>query len=148
MTTRSLHFRNKIKSDKSSQEGKMDRRKFIAATGAVSAGHILAGGSSFASSAKSMSASVTVEPEAMHDLPFEQYGHFIEHIGKCIKGGIWAEGESDDMFLGGVRHELMDAIKSINPALVRYPGGCFADAYHWKDGIGPRSQRPLLPNIH
>jgi alpha-L-arabinofuranosidase len=91
-------------------------------------------------------ASITIEPEALHALPRTQYGHSIEHLGKCINGGIWAEGESPDMFLGGVRWELVDAIKSIHPALLRYPGGCFADGYHWQDGIGPRALRPKVRN--
>ena len=62
-------------------------------------------------------------------------------------GGIWAEGESDDMFLGGVRWELVEAIKSIKPPYIRYPGGCFADGYHWQDGIGPREDRPVRKNL-
>ncbi len=94
----------------------------------------------------SLNATVTVEPEPLHPLPHTQYGHFIEHLGMCIKGGIWAEGESEDMFLGGVRRELVEAMKSINPALIRYPGGCFADGYHWQDGIGPRDARPMRKN--
>ena len=93
-----------------------------------------------------MQAKVTIEPDALHSLPRTQYGHFIEHLGMCIKGGIWAEGESEDMFLGGVRPKLVDAMKSISPSLIRYPGGCFADGYHWQDGIGPRSERPARKN--
>jgi len=99
-----------------------------------------------ASDSLAINASITVEPEPLHDLPRTQYGHFIEHLGSCIKGGVWAEGESDDMFLGGARRELVEAIKSLNPALIRYPGGCFADGYHWKDGIGPRGERPIRKN--
>ncbi len=94
----------------------------------------------------SINVSVTIDPEPLHPLPKTQYGHFIEHLGRCIKGGIWAEEESDDMFLGGTRRELVEAMKSINPALIRYPGGCFADGYHWKDGIGPRDKRPVRKN--
>lgn len=91
-------------------------------------------------------ASITIEPEVLHALPRTQYGHSIEHLGKCINGGIWAEGESPGMFLGAVRRELVDAIKSIHPPLIRYPGGCFADTYHWQDGIGPRARRPKVKN--
>jgi len=93
-----------------------------------------------------LKATVAIDSEPLHTLPKTQYGHFIEHLGMCIKGGIWAEGESADMFLGGVRRELVKAVKSINPALIRYPGGCFADGYHWQDGIGPRDGRPLRKN--
>lgn len=99
------------------------------------------------SSSNTIRATVTIEPEPVHHLPKTQYGHFIEHIGISVKGGVWAEGESDDMFLGGVRWELVEAMKSINPSLIRYPGGCFADGYHWLDGIGPRDRRPLRKNL-
>lgn len=96
---------------------------------------------------KTLSASVTVQGESSHALPKTQYSHFIEHLGRCIKGGIWAEGESPDMFLGGVRPELLETIRSIKPAYIRWPGGCFADGYHWQDGIGPRDQRPVCENL-
>lgn len=95
---------------------------------------------------ESINVSLSVGPEPLHALPRTQYGHFIEHLGRCINKGIWAEGESEDMFLGGVRWELIDAMKSINPALIRYPGGCFADGYHWQDGIGPKDNRPVRKN--
>jgi len=103
-------------------------------------------GMSRSKEAGSYAATVSIDDQALHPLPVTQYGHFIEHLGKCIKGGVWAEGESDDMFMGGVRRELLSAIRSINPALIRYPGGCFADGYHWKDGIGPRDKRPTRWN--
>jgi alpha-N-arabinofuranosidase len=93
-----------------------------------------------------LKATVEVDPDTAHPLPRTQYGHFIEHIGRCIKGGVWAEGEAESLFLGGVRPQLVQAMRSINPALIRYPGGCFADGYHWKDGIGPRETRPRRRN--
>lgn len=96
---------------------------------------------------RTLSASVTVQAESLHALPKTQYSHFIEHLGRCIKGGIWAEGESPDMFLGGVRRELIETMRSIKPAYIRWPGGCFADGYHWQDGIGPRDQRPVRKNL-
>jgi alpha-N-arabinofuranosidase len=125
---------------------KLDRRKFIAAAGAMSAAPLSRGEEASAMSTDNIKTSITVEPEPLHAIPRTQYGHFIEHLGRCIKGGIWAEGESEDMFLGGVRPELVEAMKSINPALIRYPGGCFADGYHWRDGIGPRETRPRRRN--
>lgn len=96
---------------------------------------------------KILSASIIVQAEPIHTLPNTQYSHFIEHLGRCIKGGIWAEGESPDMFLDGVRWELIEAMRSIKPACIRWPGGCFADGYHWQDGIGPRVQRPKRKNL-
>ncbi len=124
------------------------RRGFLRAAGAAAAGPVIISRKAEArKDAGPLNAKVLIEPEALHELPVTQYGHFIEHLGKCIKGGIWAEGESEDMFLGGVRRELIDAMRSINPPLIRYPGGCFADGYHWRDGIGPRSERPRRKNL-
>jgi len=114
-----------------------NRRQFIGAAGAAAA---VAPFSSKGSGGRER-ATIKVRPETSHTIPREIYGHFIEHLGKCIKGGLWAEGETEDMFLGGVRNELIEAMRSINPPLIRYPGGCFADGYHWKDGIGPREKR-------
>ncbi len=120
----------------------MDRRKFMAAAGAV----ILGRTGKTVGGTDALSAFVTVDPEPLHRLPHTQYGHFLEHLGKCIKGGVWAEGESDDMFLGGVRWELVEAMRSLKPPCIRYPGGCFADGYHWRDGVGPRDSRPIRKN--
>lgn len=124
-----------------------NRRSFMAAAGYFAGGPLIIGATREEAARGPIPASVLVEPEPLHELPKTQYGHFIEHLGKCIKGGIWAEGEAPQMFLGGVRKELMTAIRSIHPSLIRYPGGCFADGYHWQDGIGPRSGRPLRPNL-
>ena len=94
------------------------------------------------------SAKVKIDAKPVHDLPREQYSHFMEHMGKCIKGGIWAEGRAGaDLVMCGVPREVVEAVRSLNPPLIRYPGGCFADGYHWKDGIGPRQNRPLKPNL-
>jgi alpha-L-arabinofuranosidase len=92
------------------------------------------------------SAKVKIDTKPIHDLPKEQYSHFIEHIGMCIKNGIWAQGRSGDL-VNGMRRDLLETVRSINPPLIRYPGGCFADGYHWKDGIGPRQNRPKRPNL-
>ncbi len=132
-----------------------DRRIFFKCTGAVGVGIIsnttrgedmteykTSGGMN----GSPLTVSISVEGEPLHALPRTQYGHFVEHLGKCIKGGIWAPGETDDMFMGGVRRELIEQIRAINPSVIRYPGGCFADGYHWKDGIGPRQMRPMRRN--
>ena len=91
---------------------------------------------------------VEIDAKPVHDLPKEQYSQFIEHMGSCIKGGIWVEGRTgEDLVMGGVPRKVMEAVRSLNPPLIRYPGGCFADGYHWKDGIGPRQNRPMKPNL-
>ncbi|MFO8056438.1 MAG: alpha-L-arabinofuranosidase C-terminal domain-containing protein [bacterium] len=123
----------------------ISRRRFMALSGAGASPLIMAAPKALPAR-KTVPVSVRIGKEAAHPLPRTQYGCFIEHVGKAIKGGIWAEGEEPDMFMGGVRRELLSAIRSINPALIRYPGGCFADGYHWKDGIGPRSERPVRIN--
>ncbi len=76
------------------------------------------------------------------------YGHFIEHLGGCIYGGIWVGGGSEVPNTSGIRNDVIESLKKINPPVVRWPGGCFADDYHWEDGIGPRSQRLRRVNYH
>ena len=69
------------------------------------------------------------------------YGNFAEHLGRCIEGGIFEEGSrlSD---ANGYRKDVMKAVKDLNVTQLRWPGGNFSSNYHWKDGIGPRDQRP------
>lgn len=72
----------------------------------------------------------------------ELYGHFAEHIGGVVYDGIWVGEESSIPNIGGIRKELVTWMKRLRPAVIRWPGGCFADRYHWRDGIGPRDKRP------
>jgi alpha-N-arabinofuranosidase len=74
------------------------------------------------------------------------YGHFAEHLGHCIYGGIWVGDNSPIPNTRGIRNDVIAALKEIDPPVIRWPGGCFADTYHWKDGIGPRDQRPAIIN--
>jgi alpha-L-arabinofuranosidase len=76
------------------------------------------------------------------------YGHFAEHLGRCIYDGIWVGEESPIPNIGGFRTDVIEALRKMKPAVIRWPGGCFADDYHWQDGIGPRAQRPRRINIH
>lgn len=76
------------------------------------------------------------------------YGQFIEHLGMCIKNGLWTpEDTKHKLVLGGVREDLYDSIKNLHVSMLRWPGGCFADGYHWQDGIGPRENRPVRKNL-
>jgi len=70
------------------------------------------------------------------------YGHFIEHLGRCIHGGIRVGKDSPIPNLNGFRRDVLEAVKQIEPPIVRWPGGNFASGYHWEDGVGPRDQRP------
>ncbi len=75
------------------------------------------------------------------------YGHFAEHLGACIYEGVWVGEDSPIPNIGGIRRDVVEALKRIRPPVVRWPGGCFADDYHWQDGIGPRASRPKRINI-
>ena len=74
------------------------------------------------------------------------YGQFIEHLGRCIKGGLYEEGSplSNEK---GFRKDVLDKMKQLNPPLLRYPGGTFTKIYHWEDGIGPKDKRPAKKNL-
>lgn len=75
------------------------------------------------------------------------YGHFTEHLGGCIYDGIWVGENSKIPNVGGIRKELIDNLKRLKPPVIRWPGGCFADSYDWRDGVGPRNQRPKRTNF-
>lgn len=76
------------------------------------------------------------------------YGHFSEHLGHCIYGGYWVGENSPIPNTRGIRKDVVDALKKIKIPVLRWPGGCFADEYHWQDGIGPREERPAMINTH
>ena len=76
------------------------------------------------------------------------YGHFAEHLGRCIYEGIWVGEDSSIPNTRGIRNDVVAALKNLNIPVLRWPGGCFADEYHWKDGIGPREKRPKVYNSH
>ena len=76
------------------------------------------------------------------------YGHFAEHLGRCIYEGIWVGENSPIANTRGIRNDVVAALRALRVPVLRWPGGCFADEYHWRDGIGPREQRPKLINTH
>jgi alpha-L-arabinofuranosidase len=76
------------------------------------------------------------------------YGQFSEHLGSCIYGGIWVGESSKIPNTHGIRNDVVKALKNIRVPVLRWPGGCFADEYHWKDGIGPRNKRPSMINTN
>ncbi len=77
----------------------------------------------------------------------EIYGHFVEHLGGVVYDGIWVGENSKIANVGGIRQALVEALRRIKPSVIRWPGGCFADSYNWRDGIGPQNQRPRRPNF-
>jgi alpha-N-arabinofuranosidase len=76
------------------------------------------------------------------------FGHFAEHLGRCIYEGIWVGEDSTIPNVRGIRTDVVQALRRLDPPVLRWPGGCFADAYRWRDGIGPRTSRPRTFNIH
>ncbi len=77
----------------------------------------------------------------------EIYGHFAEHLGRCIYDGIYVGDTSNIPNINGYRKDVVDALKEMEIPVLRWPGGCFADTYHWKDGIGPKEDRPSIVNV-
>ena len=75
------------------------------------------------------------------------YGHFAENLGGVIYDGIWVGENSKVPNVNGIRKELIDEMRKIKAPVVRYPGGCFADSYNWRDGIGPAEKRPRRTNF-
>jgi alpha-N-arabinofuranosidase len=72
----------------------------------------------------------------------ELHGQFAEHLGGCVYGGLWVGEDSKIANDGGLRLDVLHALKKLSIPVLRWPGGCFADDYHWEDGIGPKADRP------
>jgi alpha-L-arabinofuranosidase len=85
--------------------------------------------------------------QGKHTISKHIYGHFAEHLGRCVYGGFYV-GEDNEKIpnTDGVRNDVIEALKELKIPNLRWPGGCFADTYQWKDGIGPKDQRPELVN--
>ncbi|WP_460615616.1 alpha-N-arabinofuranosidase [Hymenobacter seoulensis] len=75
------------------------------------------------------------------------YGHFAEHLGRCIYDGFWVDEKLNVPKQGRIRMDIVEALRQIKVPNLRWPGGCFADTYHWRDGIGPTAQRPSMLNM-
>jgi len=90
-----------------------------------------------------------IKIDAKKHYPVEEniFGHFIEHLGFCIKNGIWDERANGiPREFGMVRTDVFEAMKALRPPILRWPGGCFSDTYHWRDGVGPAARRPARIN--
>ena len=75
------------------------------------------------------------------------HGHFVEHLGGVVYDGVWVGEGSKIANTGGIRQALIDAMKTLGSTVIRWPGGCFADSYDWRDGVGPRNFRPRKNNF-
>ena len=76
------------------------------------------------------------------------YGHFAEHLGRCVEEGLWVGADSPIPNTRGIRNDVVEALRRIQIPVLRWPGGCFADEYHWRDGVGPRDTRVPMVNTH
>jgi alpha-N-arabinofuranosidase len=92
---------------------------------------------------------LSLQPSAAKDtINRNIYGHFAEHLGKCIYGGFYVgDGNTTIPNKNGIRLDVVDALRKLKIPVLRWPGGCFADHYHWKDGIGPKESRKPIENV-
>jgi len=121
----------------------MNRRQFLATAASLPAGAHL-----FARQSRAADSRIEVlldEPGAT--ISPEIYGHFVEHLGGTVYDGIWVGEQAAIPHVNGVRKQLIDALRKVKPGMIRWPGGCFADQYDWRDGIGPRNKRPRRTNF-
>src|SRR4051812_4041166 len=100
-----------------------------------------------ASGANTINARVTVEADKPGPrIDPNIYGQFVEHLGRGVYEGIWVGENSPIPNVRGIRSDVVAALRKIHVPLVRWPGGCFGELYHWRDGIGVRDQRPRNVN--
>lgn len=89
-----------------------------------------------------MDAVITLDPTAVvGSINPDLFGHFVEHIGRCVYGGIY-DPASPRADAEGLRLDVLEAMRALAPTTVRYPGGNFVSGYHWRDGVGPKADRP------
>ena len=102
---------------------------------------------SLAQNAEAFKAELTVRADAPRGAINKNiYGQFAEHLGRGVYGGLWVGEDSPIPNTRGIRNDVLAALKRLSVPVLRWPGGCFADEYHWRDGIGPRDKRPRRPN--
>ena len=121
----------------------VDRRDFLRTTMLAGAGMTLAPRATQAADAR-----IDVlldEPIARIDP--NVYGHFVEHLGGVVYDGIWVGERSRIANTAGIRQALVDRMRRLPKGVIRWPGGCFADSYDWRDGVGPREARPRRTNF-
>ncbi len=125
----------------------LKRRDFLnaALTGGVA---LLASGRSVARQSRLADARIDVlVAEPIGKIAPELYGHFVEHLGGVVYDGIWVGENSKIPNINGIRKALVDALQRVKPGVIRWPGGCFADSYNWRDGIGAKKDRPRRTNF-
>ncbi|HET8841895.1 MAG TPA: alpha-L-arabinofuranosidase C-terminal domain-containing protein [Ktedonobacteraceae bacterium] len=91
---------------------------------------------------------VVVPQEPIGTINPHLHGQFAEHLGELVYSGIYVDPQSAIPNTNGLRHDVIKALQPLGIPVLRWPGGCFADTYSWRDGIGPREQRPMRVNVH
>jgi len=125
-----------------------NRRGFIQTTLAGTAGLVFSRYSGVSTAAQSVDSRAEILlDESLGTVSPNLYGHFTEHLGGTIYDGVWVGAKSKVPNFDGIRKDLVEHMRKIKAPVVRYPGGCFADSYDWRDGIGPSSQRPRRTNF-
>ena len=118
------------------------RRAFLKSSTLAAAAVSLRGSVSFAQSA-GVDAHIDINPsEPIATISPEIYSHFIEHLGGVIYDGVWVGEGSKIPNVDGIRKDFIDTMRAVQAPVLRWPGGCFADSYDWRDGIGPGAKRP------
>src|SRR5262245_37225322 len=118
------------------------RRAFIGRTAAGLAGAMVA---RYVPAARAQADASRIEvlvDEPIGTIAPDIYGHFVEHLGGVVYDGVWVGEDSKIPNVNGIRKALVDELAKIKPAVIRWPGGCFADSYDWRDGIGAPDTRP------
>jgi alpha-L-arabinofuranosidase len=120
----------------------LDRRGFVRSGVAMAGGALLArvGGRGWLTGATDVRIDV-LPAESIGPVTSALYGHFIEHLGGVIYDGVWVGQGSKIPNVRGIRKSIVDDLRMLGPGIVRWPGGCFADSYDWRDGVGPTAQR-------
>ena len=122
------------------------RRQFVARSAGVSLAALLPQG---VFSDSSVAQSVVVRPDSeIGTVRPEMHSHFAEHLGSCVYGGLWVGKGSRIPNVNGFRKAAVDYLKELGIPVLRWPGGCYADNYHWRDGIGPVEKRPKRVNAN
>jgi alpha-N-arabinofuranosidase len=124
----------------------LSRRQFVGSTAALSLSAIIPKGL-LATSSATQRFIVRTDAE-IGVVRSEFHGHFAEHLGACVYGGLWVGKKSPIPNIEGYRKQAVEYLKELGIPVLRWPGGCYADDYHWRDGIGPAEQRPKRVNIH
>ena len=128
----------------------MRRREFMSNGALGVAALLLARPASLASTVLSSAPDARIEvllEEVLGTISPNIYGHFLEHIGGVIYDGVWVGEKSKVPNIDGIRKDLVEEMRKIKAPVVRYPGGCFADSYDWRDGVGPADKRPRRTNF-